>query len=165
METRMLTRRDWLRTSLAGAATALLVRPLSAQVFGAGSAVAAAGPNDLTVYKSASCGCCKKWVEHMSAAGFKVTTHDVEDVNDVKRSLGVPDNLASCHTGILGKYLIEGHVPADVVRKMQKEQPKILGLAVPGMPAGSPGMEGMGKDPYEIVAFERGGKRWSYARR
>jgi len=159
----MLTRRDWLRTSLAGAATAIVAGALPGHLLAAPNT--AGGPNDLTVYKSPTCGCCKAWVEHMTKAGFKVTSHDIADMTEVKRNLGVPNDLESCHTAILGKYVIEGHVPADLVKKMQKEQPKIVGLAVPGMPAGSPGMEVGRKDAYDVIAFEKSGKQSVYAKR
>ena len=158
----MLNRRDWIRASLVGAASAIVARKLPAQRL---AGLPTAGPNDLTVYKSPTCGCCRAWVDHMTKAGYKVTTHDVEDVNEIKRQMGVPAELASCHTAIVGKYLVEGHVPADLVKKMQKEQPKIMGLAVPGMPAGSPGMEMGRKDAYDVIAFEKGGKTSVYAKR
>ena len=119
----------------------------------------------MTVYKSPSCGCCNQWIKHMEKAGFTIAPRDVNDVNEIKDSLGVPTALQSCHTGVFGKYLIEGHVPADLVRKIQKEKPQILGLAVPGMPSGSPGMEGFRKDSYDVIAFEKGGKQWVYAKR
>lgn len=151
----MLNRRDWLRFSVTGAAAALVTRTLPAM----------AKPADLTVYKSPTCGCCHLWVKHMEKNGFTAKSIDVMDVAEIKRNLGVPTKLQSCHTTVYGKYVLEGHVPADLVRKLGKEQPKILGLAVPGMPVGSPGMEGFGKDAYDVVAFERGGKTSVYAKR
>jgi hypothetical protein len=160
----MLNRRDWLRHSLKGAAAVVAIRALPSDLFAA-ELPKALGPADLTVYKSPTCGCCHLWIKHMEKAGFTVAVHDVNDVTEIKDNLGVPKKLQSCHTAVFGKYLLEGHVPADLVRKVQKEKPQILGLAVPGMPAGSPGMEGMGKDAYDVVAFERGGKQWVYAKR
>lgn len=151
----MLNRRDWLRLSATGAAAALVTRALPAM----------AKPADITVYKSPTCGCCHLWVKHMEKNGFTVKAIDVNDVTEIKRNLGVPTKLHSCHTTVYGKYVLEGHVPADLVRKLAREQPKILGLAVAGMPVGSPGMEGFGKDPYDVVAFERGGKTSVYAKR
>ena len=162
----MLTRRTFLFTSLAGAALALTRR----DAWGAWGAFAsaelsAADAPTLTVYKSASCGCCKKWVEHMKAAGFRVTAHDTEDVAAVKDQFGVPAALRSCHTGLVGGYVLEGHVPADLTKRLLKERPRLLGLAVPGMPMGSPGMEGPRRDRYDVVAFDRAGKTSVYARR
>lgn len=156
----MFTRRDWLRHSLSGAAAALAVKALPSDLF-----AAEAPPADITVYKSPTCGCCHLWVKHMEKAGFTLAVKDVNDVTPIKNSLGVPLKLQSCHTAVLGKYLLEGHVPADLVRKLQKEQPQLLGLAVPGMPSGSPGMEGLGKDAYDVVAFDKTGKQWVYAKR
>jgi hypothetical protein len=125
----------------------------------------AAAPVPITVYKTPTCGCCKKWVEHLGAHGFAVTAKDMDDLSEVKATFGIPAELQSCHTATVGKYVVEGHVPADVIQKMLKEQPAIAGLAVPGMPMGSPGMEGGRAEPYEVVAFDRKGKRSVYAKR
>jgi len=155
----MLTRRDWLRLTLAGAATALVSRR--------GRALPAA-PKKLTVYKSPTCGCCASWVQHMKSAGFTVDAHDVNDgmLTQVKDSAGVPQALRSCHVALSGAYAFEGHVPADLVKKVLDERPRIVGLAVPGMPAGSPGMEMGGRtDRYDVMAFTRDGKSWTYASR
>lgn len=120
----------------------------------------------MTVYKSPSCGCCTKWVDHVRAAGFTVTVHDTDDVNEVKKTMGVPASLASCHTALVAGYVIEGHVPADLVKKIATEKPaKIRGLAVGGMPQGSPGMETGHKEPYDVMAFDRAGQSRVYARR
>lgn len=120
----------------------------------------------VAVYKSPTCGCCSKWVEHMRAAGFTVKATDVDDIAQVKQTYGVPADLNSCHTSLVGGYVVEGHVPADAVQRLLQEKPKIAGIAVPGMPIGSPGMEmGPQRDKYEIVAFERGGKRTVFDRR
>ena len=112
----------------------------------------------MTVYKSRTCGCCTKWVDHMRKHGFKVTTHDTEDMAAIKASLGVPDALGSCHTAVIGKYVIEGHVPAADIDRLLKQKPKIAGLAVPGMPSGSPGMENGRKDAFNVIAFTPGRK-------
>jgi hypothetical protein len=95
----------------------------------------------VTVHKSPSCGCCGAWVEHMRSAGFEVEVRDTNDLDPIKQSLGVPANKASCHTAQVGDYFVEGHVPADDVKRLLSEKPEARGLAVPGMPAGSPGME------------------------
>jgi hypothetical protein len=121
----------------------------------------------LTVYKSPTCGCCAKWTEYMKKAGFDVTVHETPNVGEVKAEHHVPSDVASCHTAIVGGYIIEGHVPAEAVRRLLKEKPDIAGLAVPGMPIGSPGMEGDGsvKQHYDIVAFRRDGSHYVYESR
>ena len=134
------------------AATALLRDPVPA------------GPV-VTVYKSATCGCCTKWIEHMRAAGFTVVAHDTEDHTGVMGNFGVPFRLGSCHTAQVGSYVIEGHVPTDLIRKVLEEHPAIAGLAVPGMVTGSPGMEGPGAERYDVVAWNRQGKTSVYAHR
>lgn len=119
----------------------------------------------VTVYKSATCGCCAKWVDHLKAAGFPVEVHDVADVNEYAGDAGVPVALRSCHTAIVKGYAIEGHVPAELIKKLLVDQPKVVGLAVPGMVMGSPGMEGNRQDPYDVVAWSKDGKTSVYARR
>ena len=119
----------------------------------------------MTVYKDPGCGCCKEWVKIMQKAGFAVTAHDTADMNSIKSTMGVPTNLQSCHTAIVGNYVFEGHVPADVVMKLLQEKPIARGLAVPAMPNGSPGMEGPTKDKYDVLLFERSGKTRVYASR
>jgi hypothetical protein len=121
----------------------------------------------VTVYKSPACGCCSKWIDHMRAAGFEVTAKNVDDVVPIKTKHGVPTQAASCHTSLVGDYVIEGHVPADTVKRLLKERPKITGLAVPGMPAGSPGMEVPSgkKDPYSVIAFDSAGKQTVFEKR
>lgn len=114
----------------------------------------AAGLPEVAVTKDPTCGCCEKWVAHMREAGFPVTVTE-GPVNPVKVRLGVPRDLASCHTAQVGGYAIEGHVPAGAIRRLLGEKPQGTGLAVPGMPAGSPGMEVDGMDPatYDVVLF------------
>lgn len=120
---------------------------------------------DLVVYKSPTCGCCKKWVKHMRDNGFSVEVHEQYNVTPVKDKYGVPRRLRSCHTAMIGGYVVEGHVPADVVKRLLEEKPAIAGVAVPGMPMGSPGMEGFRKDPYDIISFTSTGKTGIYASR
>lgn len=110
----------------------------------------------VTVYKSPGCGCCDDWVDHMRANGFEVTTFNVTDLDQVKKELGVPLDLSSCHTAKVGGYVIEGHVPAADIRRLLKERPKISGLIVPRMPVGSPGMEGSRADDYDVLMFRQG---------
>ncbi len=109
------------------------------------------------VYKSPTCGCCSKWIEHLEGNGFEVRSKDIADVTPVKRMNGVPGNLASCHTAIVGGYFVEGHVPAEDVIKLLKERPEIAGLAVPRMPVGSPGMEGPNPVAYSVLAVKKDG--------
>ena len=119
----------------------------------------AAETNRVEVYKSASCGCCSLWVEHMKKSGFAVEVHDVRNVAPFRERFGVPDSMASCHTSLVGGYAIEGHVPAADVKRLLREKPKAAGIAVPGMVQGSPGMEqGRGKDPYNVVLFNASGR-------
>jgi hypothetical protein len=126
----------------------------------AGNAAAAT----LVVTKSATCGCCKHWVEHMKKAGFTVEVREVEDVSPTRERLGVPDSLRSCHTSEIGGYVIEGHVPAADVKRLLAAKPKAAGLAVPGMVMGSPGMEhGDHKEPYQVVLFDKSGKTKIFA--
>ena len=120
----------------------------------------------LEVWKDPNCGCCKSWIDHMTKHGFTVISHDTPDMTPVKQQHGVGADLASCHTATIRGYTVEGHVPADLVRRMITEKPKIAGLAVPGMPMGSPGMEMGGmKDAYDIIAFTKDGARSVYASR
>lgn len=116
----------------------------------------ASGP-EIIVYKTPTCGCCRNWVDHLRAEGFRVTTEDLPDLAQVKHEHGVPDALESCHTGVVDGYTIEGHVPADVIRRLLAERPPVTGVAVPGMPMGSPGMEGPFSQPYEVYTFDADG--------
>ena len=120
----------------------------------------------MTVYKTPTCGCCAKWVDHMKAAGFKVQVQDMDDLTEIKQASGVPIPIRTCHTAVVGGYVIEGHVPADLVKKVLAEKPKATGIAVPGMPIGSPGMEsGNEKQSYDVVLFDKTGKTTVYAKR
>jgi len=123
-------------------------------------------PVKLTVFKSPTCGCCSKWVDHVKAAGFTVEVHDEEEMDPVKDRLGVPPDLRSCHTAQLDGYLIEGHVPAEDIKRLQAERPKVAGLAVPGMPKSTPGMAVPGEpaEPYTVVAFQKDGSTQVFAR-
>jgi hypothetical protein len=119
---------------------------------------------EVTVYKSPTCGCCKEWIKHMQANGFRVTAHDVADIMRYKTANGVPMMLGSCHTATVDGYVIEGHVPASDIKRLLKERPPVRGLAVPGMPVGSPGMEQGGrKDRYDVLTFDKQGNTTVYA--
>ncbi len=128
-------------------------------------ATAQQGASVVEVYKSATCGCCSKWVDHLRANKFTVRTTDTEDMDAVKARYKVPAVLQSCHTAIVGGYVIEGHVPAADVQRLLKERPDVVGLAVPGMPAGPPGMEvpGQKADAYNVVAFDKAGRTTVFA--
>lgn len=116
------------------------------------------------VYKSPTCGCCSKWVEHLKANGFQVAAFNVNEVMAHKYRLGVPPALGSCHTAEVDGYLVEGHVPAAEIKRLLKERPAARGLAVPAMPMGSPGMEGDRTDVYEVLLIDRDGTTRRYAR-
>ena len=111
--------------------------------------IAPAVATEIEVYKSATCGCCKEWVKHLQANGFSVKAHDVADITAQKTANGVPAKLASCHTAKVDGYVIEGHVPASDIKRLLKERPAVSGLAVPGMPVGSPGMEQGARETYD----------------
>jgi hypothetical protein len=130
------------------------------------SAAAAKSPAEkLTVYRSRTCGCCGKWVQHMRDNGFEVVEHIVEQMENAPNRDRVPQKLQSCHIATVRGYIVEGHVPADVVKEMLRKRPQIEGIAVPGMPSGSPGMESPNPQPYEVIAFAKGGKTWTFAKR
>jgi hypothetical protein len=126
---------------------------------------AEAAPIAITVYKDPGCECCARWVKHLSANGFAPAVRDVANMDEIKRTMRVPVALQSCHTAVVGRYVVEGHVPADVIKKLIAEKSTAMGLAAPGMPMGSPGMEGATKDKYDIIAFEPGGTTRVYAKR
>lgn len=109
------------------------------------------------VYKSAQCGCCKAWAEHLQKNGFTVILHDVDDVPAARKKLGMPSQYGSCHTAKVGQYLVEGHVPAADIKRLLKERPKAIGLAVPSMPPGSPGMESEAPVPYDTLLVGKNG--------
>ena len=119
---------------------------------------------EVVVYKSPWCGCCRGWADHMRANGFEVTVREMEDLTTIKRMSGIPEALESCHTALVGGYAIEGHVPAGVIEKLLAERPRVRGLAVPGMPTGSPGMEGPHPEPYDVMTFTRDGSTDVYER-
>lgn len=113
-------------------------------------------PVDITVYRSPTCGCCGKWIEHMKQNNFNVKDVVTEDMQAIKDKYGVPKEMASCHTAVVDGYVVEGHVPANDIYKMLTDKPKVTGLAVPGMVTGSPGMEmGEAKPPYDVMSFDK----------
>lgn len=119
----------------------------------------AAAETEMTVYRSPTCGCCGKWLEHVKQNGFKVKDVIIEDMQSIKEKHGLPDKLASCHTAIVDGYLVEGHVPAADIQKLLNDKTPVAGIAAPGMPMGSPGMEMGGKaDPYKVISYDKQGK-------
>lgn len=144
---------------------------VSAGVLGAVLAVwigagAQGKPPSVVVYKDPSCGCCSKWVDHLRQNGFTATVNEVQNVDEIKTKNGVPQNGRSCHTALVGGYVIEGHVPAADLRRLLTERPAgTIGLAVPGMPIGSPGMEVPGVTPqaYDVLGFDRSGRLTVFA--
>ncbi|MFC7516679.1 DUF411 domain-containing protein [Herbaspirillum sp. GCM10030257] len=116
----------------------------------------------IEVYKSESCGCCSEWVKHLESNGFKVNAQNVANPSDYREKFGIPQELGSCHTGMVQGYALEGHVPATEIKKLLAEKPKAKGLTVPAMPLGSPGMESPRKDPYDVMLVQGNGKHSVY---
>lgn len=142
----------------------LVLSACAAAMLAATGLPARAASETLEVYKTPWCGCCAAWVDHMREAGFAVRVTEMEDLEPFKARHGVTEELASCHTALIGGYVVEGHVPASDVARLLKERPDATGLAVPGMPMGSPGMEMDGhSEPYEVVLFAAG-KRETFTR-
>ena len=113
----------------------------------------------ILVHKDPNCSCCSGWVKHLKDAGFAVTVDETADLQPVRKWLAVPADLAACHTAEVDRYVVEGHVPAVAVRRLLEERPAAIGLSVPGMPAGSPGMEGGTPRPYDVVLFGKTGRQ------
>jgi len=122
-------------------------------------------PIAIKVYKTPTCGCCKGWVQHLRDNGFQVETMDMPDLSMIKQKYGVKPALQACHTAVVNGYVVEGHVPADLIMKLVKERPAVAGLAVPGMPSGAPGMEGASRAAYDVLTFDRAGRTRVYAHR
>ncbi len=135
------------RLLLGGAASLAVLPRFSAR---------AADKPAIQVFKTPTCGCCKMWVDHLAANGFAVDAKDVLDLSSIKQMAGVPGHLLACHTGMIEGYIIEGHIPASAIKKLLAERPAIKGLAVPGMPAGSPGMPSPIPERYDVIAFGGG---------
>jgi hypothetical protein len=154
----MISRRNFLSVAGGGAAVLLVSRDLFASGVTRGTKA--------VVYLSPSCGCCAKWVKHMETSGFDVEVRKLDDVNPVKREHKVPEQLWSCHTALVGGYVVEGHVPADLVTRLLRVRSAVAGLAVAGMPTGAPGMEMEGrKDAYDVVEFTHLGETKVFAKR
>lgn len=139
----------------------------TAEIAAERSIYAAGAAPVITVYKSASCACCGDWADHLRESGFGVEIVDGDDVAETRAGLGVPFSLLSCHSATVDGYVLEGHVPADVIGQLLSERPRVTGLAVPGMPEGVPGMPAAGPNrrPYEVIAFASNGRTQLYATR
>jgi hypothetical protein len=157
----MINRRGFVMQLSGVMAAGVLGRRLFAEVKRSGGK-----PTAITVYKSKTCGCCVEWVDHVRQNGFEPTVHDEEDMDAIKAHLGVPEGVRSCHTALVDKYLIEGHVPAADIKRLLAERPKATGLAVPGMPSHTPGMAPAGAkiEGFEVVAFQLDGTTKTFAR-
>jgi len=137
---------------------------VAAAIVGASCTKTSVETLEVTVYKSAACGCCNVWIGHLEANGFYVRAHNVQNLDEIKREYGVNPKLNACHTARVGDYVIEGHVPAHDIKRLLAEKLDVAGLAVPGMPLGSPGMEGPRKEPYNVYTFNKDGSTDVYAR-
>jgi hypothetical protein len=126
-----------------------------------GSNPAKAG--EIVVYKNPSCGCCGNWVKHLRRNGFRVTVNNIEDTDPIRKKAGVPEGMESCHTAFVAGYVVEGHVPAENIKKILVEQPGIKGLVVPGMPSSAPGMDSPDHEPYTVYSFDAKGASKVYA--
>jgi len=144
---------------LGGAASAALIL-----AGGTPSIAKTAAAPPIKVYKDPNCGCCGQWVEYMTKHGFKLAVENRDSMDVIKKMARVPDELWSCHTSVVGGYVVEGHVPVDAVRKLLKEKPKLKGIGLPGMPSGSPGMPGRKEAPFKIMGFSVDGKTKLYTR-
>ncbi|NIO39260.1 MAG: DUF411 domain-containing protein [Burkholderiales bacterium] len=142
--------------SLAGIAAALVI--------GVSCTQAPADTAEITVYKTSTCGCCKDWIRHLRANGFTVNAYDVQNLDQIARQNGVAPQLRSCHTARVGGYVVEGHVPAQDIKRLLAEKPDVTGLAVPGMPQSAPGMDLPGNHPYNVYTFKADGSTSVYAR-
>ena len=147
-------------------AMAIIVAAGFAYIVSAQQKAPAAALPKVTVYKTSSCGCCRLWVDHMRKNGFDVQAMDVSsgDVRAVSKAAGLKDADTSCHTAKIGNYTVEGHVPADDIKRLLKEKPAIAGLSAPGMPQGSPGMEQGTTEPYDVIAFTKDGRSTVFAK-
>lgn len=140
----------------------ILVAITSLVVLAISSPSQSAGPL-VTVFKNPTCGCCGKWVEHLKANGFTVKVQEVNDTSAYEKQYHVPRSMVSCHTAFVNGYTIEGHVPAAEIKRLLSERPRVVGLAVPGMPVGSPGMDAAHNDAYSVLAFDESGHTSVYA--
>lgn len=154
--------RKWKRWSTMGFVGLAVLALLATQM---ATRKGAEQAHKIVIYKDPGCGCCGHWVEHVKAAGFRVAVRNRTSLADIKERYGITPALMSCHTAVVEGYAVEGHVPADVIQRLLRERPAVVGIAVPGMPAGSPGMEGPGRESYNVLTFDRSGRTSVYATR
>ena len=154
----MTVNRKWKGAGMGAAAVLVTVTAIAALT--AGDVVA----TDITVYKSPTCGCCSQWIAHLESSGFRVEAINLTDLSAVKREHGIRPAFTSCHTAVVDGYVIEGHVPARDIQRLLTDRPDVAGLAVPGMPVGSPGMDGPNPQPYNVLTFDAEGNTSVYAR-
>ena len=150
----------WIPLGLAAALMVSLGAASTEHRAGAGPAAVSV----VTVYKSPTCGCCRKWVEYLQANGFEVKVVDMDDLTEIKAASGVPKSLQTCHTAVVEGYVVEGHVPIEALRSLLHDRPKVAGIAVPGMPVGSPGMNGSPAQHYDVIAWGKTGKTSVFAK-
>jgi hypothetical protein len=150
--THSVSRRDWLGYVAIGAGLTLLPKTI----------LGIPAPIKIITHRNPGCTCCEGWAEHMRKAGFEVTLSDDPELAAYREKLGVPSDLAGCHTSTVGARVFEGHIPSHLIARFLRDHPAALGLAVAGMPAGSPGMESPTPVAYDVVAFAKDGKRWIY---
>jgi hypothetical protein len=158
-----MTKRVFRFVALGAALIAVSLTTAAARNPVAAVSKAAAKKPTITVYKDPNCGCCKAWIAHLQKAGYTVDAKDSPNMGEIKRSLGVPEALTSCHTAVVNGYLIEGHVSPEEIDRLLAQKPTIAGLAVPGMPMGSPGMDGGAKQHYQVLSFDKAGKTKVFA--
>lgn len=162
----LITKQHLLSESFRLFLVACLLVMVSAGMARADQPVNPDGKADVTVYKTEFCGCCSKWADHLEQSGLSVNVIVVKDTGSVRTRLGVPQNLASCHTAVVGKYWVEGHVPADLISRLMQEKPSnIKGISAPGMPPGSPGMEVPNPSAYKVYSVNNAGEVELYATR
>ncbi len=152
----MYTRRAWFQAALAGSAIVLLTRPLVGST---------SKKPQITVFKRHDTPCCDSWITHVRRSGFTVVERPVKDLLAVKSDYKIPGELITCHTAVVSGYIVEGHVPADLIHKLLQERPLVAGIAVPGLPSGAPGNERAGKEAFSVVLFDYDGKIKPYAQR
>ncbi len=150
-------------TQFLALAAALVMITLTTAAVRSGSVVPPVKKPTITVYKDPNCGCCKHWIAYLAKHGYTVVAKDTPDMTEIKHSLGVPDALTACHTAVVNGYLIEGHVSAEDIDRLLAQKPTIAGIAVPGMPMSSPGMDGPRTQGYNVLSFDKTGKTKVFA--
>lgn len=138
-------------------AAALVTISLTTAAVRSGSPIPPAKKPTITVYKDPSCGCCKNWIAYLARHGYTVVAKDTPDMTEIKHSLGVPAGLTACHTAVVNGYIVEGHVSAEDIDRLLAQKPTIAGIAVPGMPMSSPGMDGPRTQGYQVISFDKTG--------